>query len=59
MVKDWTVSDYRTPKIKAEVIVDMLISEFIEEIVAYGVYGKEAYTKKLKLIAKEFPISRV
>jgi hypothetical protein len=34
MVKDWTVSDYRTPKIKAEVIVDMLISEFIEEIVA-------------------------
>ena len=30
MVKDWTVSDYRTPKIKAEVIVDMLISEFID-----------------------------
>ncbi len=59
MVKDWTVSDYRTPKIKAEVIVDMLISEFIEEIVAYGVYGKNESNKKLKLIAKEFPISRV
>ena len=59
MVKDWTVSDYRTPKIKAEVIVDMLISEFIEEIVAYGVYGEDASKQKLKLLAKEFPISRV
>lgn len=59
MVKDWTVSDYRMPKIKAEVIVDMLISEFIEEIVAYGVYGKNASKEKLKLLAKEFPISRV
>ena len=28
MVKDWTVSDFRTPGIKAEVIVDMLLSDW-------------------------------
>ena len=55
MVKKWTVSDYRTQKIKAEVLVDMLISEFIEEIVYYKL-GKD---EKAILIAKEFPITRV
>ena len=54
MVKEWTINDYRTQKIKSEVIVDMLISEFIEEIVAYGLKAPKA-----KLIAKEFPIARV
>lgn len=29
LVKEWTVSDYCTPGIKAEVILDMLISDFI------------------------------
>ena len=53
MVKKWTVSDYRTQKIKAEVIVDMLISEYIEDIVSCGV------GEKVKLIAKEFPIARI
>jgi len=55
MVEKWTVSDYRTQKIKAEVLVDMLISEFIEEIVYYKL-GKD---EKAILIAKEFPITRV
>ena len=53
MVKKWTIRDYRTQKIKAEVIVDMLISEYIEEIVSQ-IFGKE-----IKLIAKEFPIARI
>ena len=53
MVKKWTVSDYRTQKIKAEVIVDMLISDYIEEIMS------QSFGKNIKLIAKEFPIARI
>ena len=53
MVKKWTVSDYRTQKIKAEVIVDMLISDYIEEIMS------QSLGKDIKLIAKEFPIARI
>ena len=34
MVKRWTVRDFRTQKIKAEVIVDMLISDYIKDIVS-------------------------
>ena len=51
MVKKWTVNDYHTPKAKAEVILDMLVSEFIGE-----------FCKKLpgegvpRLLTKEFPI---
>ena len=33
MVKYWTMNDYRTQAIKSEVIIDMLISDFIEEMV--------------------------
>ena len=55
MVRKWTVSDYRTQKIKAEVIVDMLISDYIEEIISQN-FGKN---KNIKLIAKEFPIARI
>lgn len=50
MVKNWTVNDYKTPGIKAEVILDMLISEFIEDLIGY--YCGE----KITLLAKEFPI---
>lgn len=53
MVKKWTVSDYRTQKIKAEVIVDTLISDYIENIVSQNL------GKTIKLIAKEFPIARI
>lgn len=59
MVKDWTVNDYRTQKAKAEIIVDMMISEFVEEVVEYKLNQNEKERKnKPKLIAKEFPISR-
>ncbi|MBQ9479118.1 MAG: hypothetical protein IJ668_06975 [Selenomonadaceae bacterium] len=56
MVKKWTVNDYRTQGIKSEVIIDMLISEFVEEIVAYGLGIDVNEKSKIKLLAKEFPI---
>lgn len=56
MVKKWTVRDFRTQKIKAEVIVDMLISDYIEDIVSQSL-GNDI--KDIKLIAKEFPIARI
>ncbi len=62
MVEKWIVKDYRTQNISAEIMVDMLISEFIEEIVAYHIGQTEkgrTGIKKLKLIAKEFPIPRI
>lgn len=55
MVKEWTVSDYRTPGIKAEVILDMLISEFIEKLIHYH-YFKNSDGEKVTLLVKEFPI---
>lgn len=57
MVKDWTMRDYWTPKIKSEVIIDMLISEFVEDIISYVI--SEGTSKNIKLISKEFPIPRV
>ena len=56
MVKKWTVSDYRTQKIKSEVIIDMLISEFIQEI-AY--FESDGIKENPLFLAKEFPITRV
>lgn len=55
MVKKWTVSDYCTPGIKAEIILDMLISEFIEDILQYH-YSDKGQKEKVTLLAKEFPI---
>lgn len=51
MVKEWTVSDYCTPGIKAEVILDMLISDFIGDLLQFYYNGK-----KVTLLLKEFPI---
>lgn len=51
MVKEWTVSDYCTPGIKAEVILDMLISDFIGDLLQFH-YNE----KKVTLLLKEFPI---
>lgn len=56
MVKEWTVSDYCTPGIKAEVILDMLISDFIEELIQYHYFNTEHRTYSATLLAKEFPI---
>lgn len=56
MVKNWTVSDYCTPGIKAEVILDMLISEFIEDLIRYHYYIRENKEYEVTLLAKEFPL---
>ena len=56
MVKKWTINDYRTQGIKSEVIIDMLISEFVAEIIAYGLDVDVNSKDKIKLLAKEFPI---
>ena len=56
MVKKWTVNDYRTQGIKSEVIIDMLISEFVAEILACGLEIAVEDKSKIKLLAKEFPI---
>lgn len=57
MVHKWTISDYHTQSIKSEVIIDMLISEFIEEIVAaYLSEEKKIKLDEVILLAKEFPI---
>lgn len=52
MVKHWTISDYKTPGIKAEVILDMLLSEFIEDLLMFRLK-----TEEVTLLAKEFPIN--
>ena len=52
MVKEWTSSDYCTPGIKAEVILDMLISDFIGDLLQFH-YNNE---KKATLLLKEYPI---
>lgn len=52
MVKEWTSSDYCTPGIKAEVILDMLISDFIGDLLQFH-YNNG---KKAILLSKEYPI---
>lgn len=56
MVKNWTVSDYCTPGIKAEIIFDMLISEFVEDLVRYYYFGSKNSDVEVTLLTKEFPI---
>lgn len=51
LVTEWTVKDYYNPRIKAEVIMDMLLSADIPELL--GLICKS----KVTLLAKEFPIS--
>lgn len=53
MVRKWTNYDYHTPKAKAEVIVDMLISDFITDI--FDAFFPEEGENAV-LLAKEFPI---
>jgi hypothetical protein len=68
MIQKWVKYDYCTPGIKSEVIIDMLISEFIEEIICFGPKiqedtkkedTKKEDTKKedIELITKEFPFA--
>ena len=55
MVKAWTVRDYCTPGVKAEIILDMLLSDFIEDLVRYYYFG-DGKGCNVTLMAKEFPI---
>lgn len=52
-VKEWTINDYFTPNIKAEVIWDMLLSEIIGEIAAFGL---KRPTQDIRFVSKELPI---
>lgn len=50
MIKKWTISDYKTPGIKAEVILDMLISDFVSDLLKFE------WGKNVTLLTKELPI---
>lgn len=52
LIKFWTLNDFCTPNIKAEVIFDMLLSPFITDIVKNGINSNG----HLVLLAKEFPV---
>jgi len=55
MIRDWIINDYQTPGIKSEVIIDMLISDFVEDVIADALI-KNKNPKSVMLLAKEFPI---
>ncbi len=60
MVEYWTIRDYWTQAVKSEVIIDMLISDFVGEMLAAQLameQGKEN-PKNVALLAKEFPIKK-
>ncbi len=59
IVKKWTINDFCTQGVKAEVIIDMLISEFIEELVYLWLQLRKEAVKieNIQLLAKEFPIA--
>ena len=48
----WLRNDYHTPKVKAEVIIDMLVSEFVTGMIDQKIKG----SSEAVLLAKEFPI---
>ena len=53
MLKKWVVNDYFTPNIKAEVILDTLLTEYITEIVQGQLSGQVG---KLAFLTKEMSI---
>lgn len=59
MIMKWTVFDHYCPSIKAEVIWDMMLSEFIVDMVEYTynrINSKKYPQDDFYLLAKEFPI---
>ena len=52
LIEFWTLNDFCTPNIKAEVIFDMLLSPFITDIVKEGMNSNGGFV----LLAKEFPL---
>ena len=53
MLHKWLINDSLTQSIRTEIIIDMLISEFIESLVATHL---KVDVKDVELLAKEFPI---
>jgi hypothetical protein len=64
MVAKWLTYDYYCPSIKAEVIWDMLLSEFIPDILACAVSQMKNATipaspaSSFYILAKEFPVKK-
>jgi len=56
VIRKWIIRDYSTQGIKAEVIIDMLISEVIEELLNWKMHGENIQPGKVRLVAKEFPL---
>ncbi|MCR5252001.1 MAG: MBL fold metallo-hydrolase [Lachnospiraceae bacterium] len=56
LVRHWTVRDHFNPGIKAEVIWDMLLSEYVPEIVSYCVEPGKEGCEGYRILAKEFPL---
>ncbi len=56
MVSHWTLKDHFNPGIKAEVIWDMLLSEYIPEIVSYCEEPEKEGCEGYRILAKEFPL---
>lgn len=56
-IEKWVVNDYFTPNIKAEVILDTLLTDYVAGIVESRLEGLPPDT--LKLLTKEMPISKV
>ena len=52
LIEFWTLNEFCTPNIKAEVIFDMLLSPFITDIVKEGMNSNGRFV----LLAKEFPL---
>ena len=52
LIEFWTLNDFCTPNIRAEVIFDMLLSPFITDIVKEGMNSNGRFV----LLAKEFPL---
>ncbi len=58
-IKEWVVKDYYNPRIKAEVILNTLLSEDIEKLVGNMICqekGINSLPGKVTLLAREFPI---
>ena len=54
-LKNEVMKDYFTANVKAEVLIDTILTPVIDEILTFFVNGKDS-DSKVKLLAKEFPL---
>lgn len=57
MIKHWMVSDHYNPTIRSEMIWDMLLSDFVCDMMRKE-YDKKDEGKEIIMLAKEFPYSK-